>query len=468
MRSDWPRTSPRPSCSRRRDFIEEAIEEGGIIPLIPRIVLFSFTHDDCDPDQKQPALAELAANGDLILNIGDRAELRGLQVGEINEAYTLTALAPGVIRVDAFGISQTYGTAGGLTVKNVVGNAGSGNDSIKVMGVTTQEGGAPITFNLTGGDGDDWLEGNVGNDLIIGNDGSDTIIAREGDDRVFMHDQVSQGTGGLGEFADGGAGNDRLYGGANNDRLTGGEGDDLIFGGDGNDILKGEGGIDTIYGLAGDDEVGGGAANDNLYGGAGSDIVIGNDGKDRIFGDLDAAITDSTAITSMTRIPPRTRRGATLSLATTCAPLWILTRIPISPATSADDLPHSLPCAEFHLGGSTDDAAEDDDHIETNAGNDVVLAGGGNDFVVTGDGNDLAFGGNGNDEIRLGNDNDLAFGGVGFDLVYGEAGDDTINGGNDADILFGDFGEVLRRRWWRDHRHQVHRYRRCGRRCGHR
>ena len=52
----------------------------------------------------------MQADGTLLLNIGeDRVGVPQLEEDEINEAYTITAIAPGVLRVDAFGISQTYG-----------------------------------------------------------------------------------------------------------------------------------------------------------------------------------------------------------------------------------------------------------------------------------------------------------------------------------------------------------------------
>ena len=59
-------------------------------------------------------------------------------------------------------------TAKQRKVKNVVGNGGTGNDSVRVVGKTEQVGGAAITFNLIGGGGDDHLEGNFGDDIYQG------------------------------------------------------------------------------------------------------------------------------------------------------------------------------------------------------------------------------------------------------------------------------------------------------------
>ena len=79
----------------------------------------------------------------------------------------------------------------------------------------------------------------------------------------------------LGNFIDGGAGNDIIIGGA---------GDDLLFGSDGNDIILGEGGNDVIDTGNGNNIALGGTGNDNIYGGTGSDLLIGGEGNDEIYG----------------------------------------------------------------------------------------------------------------------------------------------------------------------------------------
>jgi len=62
-----------------------------------------------------------------------------------------------------------------------------------------------------------------------------------------------------------------MTGGDGNDSLNGGAGDDTLDGGDGDDSLRGRGGADTINGGAGDDRIRGGAGIDELNGGAGAD-----------------------------------------------------------------------------------------------------------------------------------------------------------------------------------------------------
>ena len=135
--------------------VKDFLESGGTFTIIPKTKLFGFDLNDCDTAHADdpPALATLQADGTLLLNIGeDRAGFRNLEELETNEAYTITAVAPGVLRIDAFGISQTYGDKPGQPkVLTVVGNGQSGNDSVRVIGKTEQEGGEAITFNLTGG-----------------------------------------------------------------------------------------------------------------------------------------------------------------------------------------------------------------------------------------------------------------------------------------------------------------------------
>jgi hypothetical protein len=95
----------------------------------------------------------------------------------------------------------------------------------------------------------------------------------------------------------GGAGDDTLNGGAGDDTVTGGGGNDTLNGGAGNDTVTGGGGNDTLNGGAGNDTVngggnntvtggGGGGGNDTVTGGGGNDTVIGGGEND----DLDIDI----------------------------------------------------------------------------------------------------------------------------------------------------------------------------------
>jgi len=190
---------------------------------------------------------------------------------------------------------------------------------------------------LTGGAGDDEIEGYAGNDAIDGGEGNDVVDGGEDDDRV-------RGGGGDDELwgdhykspgadlLDGGPGVDTteewsipsdldrqpaisvtLDGAANDGRP--GEGDNVIGierlsmyvvgsftgsdaaeqikivnpGNDGSSTLLGLGGDDVLVGNDFDDTVDGGAGNDTVEGGHGNDTVTGGPGRDTIYGDATSA-----------------------------------------------------------------------------------------------------------------------------------------------------------------------------------
>ncbi|MCC5645433.1 cadherin-like domain-containing protein [Nostoc sp. CHAB 5824] len=121
-----------------------------------------------------------------------------------------------------------------------------------------------VGTNLSGGNGDDSLNGTAGNDSLSGGNGKDTL--------------------------NGNGGNDTLVGGNGADILNGGDGNDLLQGddseesGNGKDILTGGTGNDTLSGGNGKDDLTGGTGNDILTGGSASDTFIfaALDGTDTI------------------------------------------------------------------------------------------------------------------------------------------------------------------------------------------
>ncbi|MGB5556557.1 MAG: Hint domain-containing protein [Paracoccaceae bacterium] len=120
---------------------------------------------------------------------------------------------------------------------------------------------------VTGGSGDDNLNGTAGADDIQGNGGDDTIDAGGGSDTIDGGDGNDYVDGGSGaDTITGGAGDDTLYGRQSGDTLDGGAGNDLVDGGAGADILSGGDGDDTM--------IGGGSAGDIMTGGAGNDTFV--------------------------------------------------------------------------------------------------------------------------------------------------------------------------------------------------
>ncbi|MEM9218749.1 MAG: peptidylprolyl isomerase [Cyanobacteria bacterium P01_F01_bin.150] len=127
--------------------------------------------------------------------------------------------------------------------------------------------------NLSGGDGDNEINGAGGNDIIFGLNGDDRLIGGGGQDRLV---------GGNGEDdLSGGGGRDNLRGGNGADTLSGGGGNDKLNGGKGNDELLGGGGNDTLRGGRGRDLLDGGKGNNVLIGGRDRDIFVLSPGKGR-------------------------------------------------------------------------------------------------------------------------------------------------------------------------------------------
>lgn len=124
---------------------------------------------------------------------------------------------------------------------------------------------------VTGGNGNDAIEGNGSAQTFRPGNGNDSVIAWGGNDFIY-----------------GGNGSDRLWGNTGNDRLEGERGDDTLDGGFG---------VDTLLGGQGADKLIGGGDADTLTGGQGGDRFIfdniGETGDDIItdFGKGDVLLT---------------------------------------------------------------------------------------------------------------------------------------------------------------------------------
>lgn len=134
---------------------------------------------------------------------------------------------------------------------------------------------------LSGGDDDDFLNGEAADDLVAGGAGDDQISGYGGDDLLSGDDGRDHLVGGDGDDSlQGGLGNDTLIADAGNDSLEGGDGDDQLAGSPGDDHLHGGFGNDSLAGGEGDDSLAGDAGNDWLSGGAGNDTLTGEAGQD--------------------------------------------------------------------------------------------------------------------------------------------------------------------------------------------
>jgi Ca2+-binding RTX toxin-like protein len=192
---------------------------------------------------------------------------------------------------------SAHGVGGIDYMKDVLVQAGQGNDTI------------------IGGAGKDNLQGDAGDDIIFGWRGSDTISGGLGNDLLYGDDLGFNNIAGD-DIMDGGAGNDILYGGrgsdkmsggadndilygqAGGDSMSGGSGDDILYGDDANtssnDNLSGDAGNDSLYGGSGDDELYGGTEDDLLDGGIGNDYMHGGAGNDRIIAGAGNDIVDGS------------------------------------------------------------------------------------------------------------------------------------------------------------------------------
>ena len=114
---------------------------------------------------------------------------------------------------------------------------------------------------------------------ISGGDGSDIVDYRDDTSGVMVNLSTNSGTGGE----------------AQGDTYSSIEG---IMGGSGNDHLIGNSMVGNyLDGGHGDDTLNGGSGNDTLIGGLGSDILVGGDGNDKFVwksGDADHSIESQT------------------------------------------------------------------------------------------------------------------------------------------------------------------------------
>ena len=258
------------------------------------------------------------------------------------------------------------------------------------------------TAPLTGGPGNDRIDGTAQDDAIAGLGGDDRLFGRAGDDRI-----------------EGGAGNDWLWGGAGADALIGGAGRDVArYEGDGAvraDLMNAAGntgaargdtysGIEDLVGSAANDvlrgdmggnKLWGGAGNDALVGRGGDDVLVGGDGNDTLIGGAGADVLNGGEGFDTVKIG----RAGTLDML----------RGDLSTGEAAGDRHVSI---ERVVGSRGDDV------IRGTWGADRLDGGNGNDALIGRSGNDALFGGAGNDTLIGGAGADVLNGGAGYDSVF--------------------------------------------------
>ncbi|MEY3202156.1 MAG: hypothetical protein RIR70_1706, partial [Pseudomonadota bacterium] len=150
--------------------------------------------------------------------------------------------------------------------------------------------------NLTGGAGNDTIEGDDGDNWLDGGAGNNVLDMSQATVNLSLK-LASIATAGAWDTVTG-LGTDRfrnfqgIFAGSGTDTLIGNEAANYFKGGAGDDTLTGNGGDDTLVGEAGNDSITGGEGRDSLVGGEGDDTFDGGIGADFIDGGSQA---DKTA-----------------------------------------------------------------------------------------------------------------------------------------------------------------------------
>jgi len=435
---------------------------------LARVTLLSFSFD-CELND--PVLA--SQSGDVLtLHMGPNAHLR--EFGDTldgAENFRVRQIAPGVMRVTAFDLTQDYGSAA-APIREIRAEGGLAGDVINIDPSVTARtrlfGGFesdPFIGSgddeLYGGSGDNYIDGGDGDDSIRGGDNTsatDTLIGGAGVDTI-------RGQRGA-DTIEGGDDDDFLYGDQGDDLILAGGGDDEVYGGGGNDRIAGQSGVDAIFGEGGNDTIDAGSGDDAVFGGLGADMIIAGEGRDTVDG-LDLA--RGVNADDMARDIILGGDGIDVINATGGAALSSNGNIVVGGLGA--DVITTGGGADLIFGDgplSADAALGGADIIDSGGGNDEVRGGAGADDIDTGDGDDVIFasllfeenhGGDGvGDRVDAGEGNDLFFGsslgdivfggggadrllgGGGNDELRGQDGDDVILGGLGDDLLFGDMG----------------------------
>ncbi|UQZ88322.1 hypothetical protein C4J81_03510 [Deltaproteobacteria bacterium Smac51] len=373
---------------------------------------------------------DLVMNYDNGLNSNDydMVRLAGLKQGEV-EFFSIDSSTSGyrelIIRIKETGETMTIKWGLGQPDYDPCSLEAIEFGDGRVMTVGDLMAGGLIT-HLTGEAADQLREAaNLGS--LSGGPGNDTING------TASHDFLDGGAGN--DFIEGGDGNDTLNGGAGNDFLAGGDGNDTLNGGDGNDILLGGAGNDILVGGTGADVFmfGRGDGTDTInYGEAGDKVNFYNLNPDEVefYIEQVASIYNSVYYPSYDIIVKIKDTGETLRIH------WAINIYSYSSSYYLSGPQYNVGSFEFADGSSLSWSEL------MNSGQLIMQGGDGNDsmnpplfYPVN------LFGGAGNDTINGTNSHDILHGEAGDDRLYGRAGNDTLYGDDGDDTLLGDAGE---------------------------
>ncbi len=260
--------------------------------------------------------------------------------------------------------------------------SGSGNDKI------FSAGGNDYIYSISG---NDWIESGDGNDTIRDLSGNNYIDAGNGDDRVYVLDGINTVLGG--------AGNDQLFIYSSNSQINGGEG---------NDIIRIYNQNNRITDLFGNNIIELGNNSSTVKLGSGNDKVSAGDGRNIISiqgGNNEVTLGNghNTIIAYGGQNQIKVGNG------------------------------HDFVIIANKEINSTEIQVN---YIETNEGNDIIIANSGNNTVIAGKGNDQVF---------LGIGNDMVF----YNADLNKGYNDIYDAGDGDDILIVDaFAQIAKLDWF--------------------
>ena len=259
-----------------------------------------------------------------------------------------------------------------------------------------------------------------------------SISPLEDEDIVFTGTSASETiTGGVGDDTlDGNGGNDTIYGGPGNDYININNATNTVHGGTGNDYINGSSGNDTYHYNRGD-----GFDTIVEYNGSNDKIIFGE-------GITRENLSFYADRNSLRILIDNDENQGILILNHFETDAKHMEYIEFADGTTID-LSQGIPFAQTN-GNDILNGANGDDHYNGGSGNDYLKAYAGNDILSGDAGNDTLYGDDGDDILTGGTGNDYLEGGRGIDTYIYNLGDgfdvinnyDYYNSGNDK-IQFG-------------------------------
>ena len=201
-----------------------------------------------------------------------------LEISGSNQGASFSSLTMVISGIEQLNITTGIGDdfIRGGAYADVI-NVGRGNNSVYALG------GNDLMTVQTGSGSMNTINGGLGIDRLTVRHGDATNLTFVVTGTSAIDNNGSTYAGIESFNINGGDGNDYAELGAGNDRFEGGLGNDTGIGGDGNDVLLGRGG---------DDVLSGGNGNDNLQGSRGFDTLTGGAGEDNFRFKLLDGVTD--------------------------------------------------------------------------------------------------------------------------------------------------------------------------------